>query len=167
MIDPSELQARYAPGEPVRPLLLALAGGLLGCLLALGLDRLLPSPVPGGMVWPALAAEAVGGDPARTGLGTAVVLLGGILGAAVFVYGQVRRFLPAPAALRGLLWGVALGLLLTPSLAARLVPWLGLTTAGGGARTVAAAALVWAELWLGLLAYGLVVGLLNPHRPVS
>lgn len=163
-MDTPDLSARYAPGEDVRPLLRMVAGGLLGSLLALGLDRLVPTPVPGGMIWPILAAGASAGAPDRTGLGSAIVVLGGVLAAALYVYGQVRRFLPGPSALRGALYGLALSLLALPVLAVRAAGWLGLVASPSDSQLVLRAALVLAEMLLSLLVYGLMVGLLNPRR---
>ena len=164
MTSSPDLSARYARGEDVRPLLRMVAGGLLGSLLALGLDWVVPTPVPGGLIWPVLAAGPSAGAPDRLVIGGAIVVLVGVLAAALYVYGQVRRFLPGPSALKGTLYGLALWLLVMPALVARLVGWLGLAASPSDSRLVLRAALLLTEMLLGLLVYGLAVGLLNPRR---
>lgn len=172
------LDSRYAPGEDIRPLIRSIAAGLIGGALALGLDRLIPPaklatfdpagqlalPLPQAMLWPALWSDAVLGDPRQTAAGIAIGLIVATLAAIGFAYGQFRRFVPGPAWLRGLAWAAALGLILVPALLPRAATWLavGMTPGTGAAGWLGAAALVLTRVGLGLVVYGLIVGVLNP-----
>lgn len=178
---PGPLAERYRPGEDLRPLLGGLVGGLLGALALLLLDRVWPTAplatfdpgpetwvsLPPGGLWPALWADAILGDAVPGPAGTALLLVAATLAAWVFVYGQVRRFLPGPTILRGACWGLALWLLVCPFLVPRAAPWLaGAGAAGAPAVPLLPAAIgIWAETLVGLLVYGIVVSLLNPARP--
>lgn len=175
---PRDLDARYAPGEDIRPLVRSIGGGLLGGALALGVDRLIATralaivdpgrefivPLPQGMVWPAVWADAVLGDPLQIGAGAAIALIVATLAAFAYVYGQFRRFVPATPALRGLAWGAVLWLLAAPALLPRTAVWLGTGAAPSTTTSawVIAAAAVLLKTGLGLALYGLVVGWLNP-----
>jgi hypothetical protein len=158
---PPELAPRYAPGEDVAPLVRALGGGLAGGLAALAADLVLPNPAPGGLVWPALWADAVVGDPDALGVGLAATLGVAMLAALVFAYGQFRRFVPWRAGLRGLVWGLAMGLPVGTLLLPRAVAWLPVEPVAAAA----AAGLTVVDLALGLTLYGVVVGQLN--RPTG
>jgi hypothetical protein len=172
------LDKRYAPGEDIRPLIRSIAAGLIGGALVFGLDRLIPLatlatfdpagelaiPLPEAMLWPALWADAVLGEPRQTAAGIAIGLIVATLAAIGFVYGQFRRFVPGPAWLRGLAWAAALGLILVPALLPRAATWLavGMTPDAGAAGWLGASGLVLVKVGLGLALYGLVVGVLNP-----
>ncbi len=177
--DAPDLDARFAPGEDIRPLLRSIAGGLAGGALAIAIDGLIPLaglatfdpigqvaiPLPRGMIWPALWADALLGDPHQTAAGIAGGLVLATLIAFGYAYGQLRRFLPGPAWLRGLGLAAALGLIAMPVLLPRAAVWLAAGMAGGGgtaAAWLAGAALICAKVGLGLAVYGVVVGVLNP-----
>jgi hypothetical protein len=87
-----------------------------------------------------------------------------VLGALVYVYGHVRRFL-GPPVWSGLAWGAVLFALA----GAALLPRLGPVIVDGLPDAAPAAQLTWAtlavvELLAGSLLYGLVVGWANPRR---
>ena len=179
----SGLGPRYQPGQDPEPLLRALAAGLLGAALLLAVDRILPSsqlalfdpllgaaePLPQGLVWPALCADLLVGDPRATGLGAAALVVALSLASFVWVYGQLRRFVPLADPWRGLVWALILGLLAAPTLLAHAIPWLAAGAAGGATPARAAAAALWllVEPALALAAYGLAAGLLCPVGPAS
>jgi len=181
------LDARYAPGEDVGPLLRAIAGGLAGGAMALVLDRAIPAPalatldtglrlaapLPGGWLWPALLADAALGQPRQTAAGAAIALTAATLAALVYAYGQFRRFVPGPPGARGIAWALCVGLAAVPALVPRAAGWLavgvgGIATGATGATSPAgwlvATASVWLKIGLGLVAYGWVLGVLNPPR---
>ena len=156
---PAGLERRYDRGEDVGPLLRSIGGGLAGGLLALAVDRLVPTAGPGPLAWPALFA-AVLGDPGQTVVGLVLGLTLASVAGVVFVYGQFRRFVPGPPAVRGAAWGLGMWLVVGAALFPRAADWLGRGGASG-APLWAAIGLV-LETALGMAVYGAVVGLLNP-----
>jgi hypothetical protein len=88
----------------------------------------------------------------------------GLAAALAYVYGQVRRFLPGRPVLQGALWGTLLWALAGPFLVVQTLPWLSTGTGTDGAARAGEAVLVVAELALGFLLYGAVLGLLTPRR---
>lgn len=176
------LAARYAPGEAAGPLLRALAGGLLGALAALALDRIWPEPflalgqdaggqvagLPFGMLLPSLLSDLLLGQPDRWGLGLLAFALALMLVNFVYVYGQFRRFVPGGDHWRGLVWGLLVGLLAAGSLLPRTGAWLAAGVEGRGAGLqLAAAVAVVLEFLLCLAAYGLTAGLISPAGPAD
>lgn len=177
-LPPAGLSPRYEPGQDPEPLLRALAAGLLGTALLLVVDRILPStqlalfdpligaarPLPQGLLWPALCADLLVGDPSATGIGVSALGVALSLASFVWVYGQLRRFVPLPDPWRGLIWAAILGLMVGPTLLAHAIPWLAAGSAGGASPIRAVAAALWllVEPALGLAAYGLSAGLLCP-----
>lgn len=176
------LAARYAPGEAAGPLLRALAGGLLGALAALALDRIWPEPflalgqdvggqaagLPFGMLLPSLLSDQLLGQPDRWGLGLLAFALSLTLVNFVYVYGQFRRFVPGGDHWRGLTWGLLVGLLAAGSLLPRTGAWLAAGVEGRGAGLQFAAAVAVAlEFLLCLAAYGLTAGLISPAGPAD
>jgi hypothetical protein len=156
------LMLRYSPGEDARPLLGALAGGIVGAVLALAIDRIIPSPVPGQLIWPALmtAALPLGGTVA----GAVLLVAAAALAALVFVYGQFRRFVPGPPWAAGVVWGVVAAAVVGSTLVPRAAPWLSAQDGVDAGTTVVAASLVVLEVTIGSLLYGICVGVLNPRR---
>ena len=156
------LMLRYSPGEDARPLLGALAGGIVGAVLALAVDRIIPSPAPGQLIWPALmtAALPLGGTVA----GAALLVAAAVLAALVFVYGEFRRFVPGPPWAAGVAWGVVAVAVVGSALLPRAAPWLSGPEGADATHVVAAASLVVLEVTIGLLLYGICVGVLNPRR---
>jgi hypothetical protein len=176
------LAGRYAPGEAAGPLLRALAGGLLGALAAMALDRIWPEPflalgqdpggqvsgLPFGMLLPSLLSDLLLGQPERWGLGLLAFTLALMLLNFVFVYGQFRRFVPGGDPWRGLTWGLLVGLLAAGSLLPRAGSWLtaGLEGRGAGLQLFGAFAVV-LEFLLCAAAYGLTAGLISPGAPAD
>ncbi len=172
---------RYRAGEDPEPLLRALAAGLLGGGLVLLVDRLLPSgqlavfdplvgsaaALPQGLLWPALLSQALLGRPLATAAGAAALLILLSLASFVYVYGQLRRFLPGAPILQGLTYSGLLWLLACPALIPRARDWLASGFAGGASAGGATAAALWLllEPALALAAYGLTVGWICPQRP--
>jgi hypothetical protein len=158
-----DLGPRYAPGEDVGPLVRGLGGGLLGGAAGLLLDRLVVSPGGFTWLWPALFGSAVWGDPTATAAGAAVSLtLAGALGL-VFVYGQVRRFVPGRPIGAGMAWGAVIALGALAGLLPRSAAWMaspGVTPA----RLMGMSAAAMAEVVVTALVYGAIVGWLNPRR---
>ena len=179
----SLLDARNDVGEDATPLLRSLAGGLLGAALALVIDRLWPSsqlavfdPLRGDAVelplqlaLPAIASELLTGVPDRTGVGIAAISVRLTLLAFVYTYGCIRRFLPLGDVLRGLIWGGLVWMTLAPSLLPRTVAWLaaGIGASAPPASVLWSAQFLMIESLVCLLAYGAVVGALNPARSHS
>lgn len=176
-------QLREDPGEDATPVLRSIAGGVLGAGLALAIDRLWPSaqlayPDPAGgealrlpyaLALPAIASDLVSGAPDRIGVGIAAMIVLLTLLAFVFTYGRIRRFFPEGDVRRGLIWGALVWMTLAPSLLPRSVGWL----EAGVAASAPPSSVLWAaqalvtESLVCLLAYGAVVGALNPARPRS
>lgn len=162
---PEGIAARYDPGEDVRPLLRAAAGGVLGVAAALALDGVLPLSGGPRWLWSALWGSAgratAGPDLAVTG----ATCVAGILLGFVFAYGQLRRFLPRRPALAGLVYGLALWTLTWPTMllrASRLVEPAGVPATAELLRLSAGIVL---ETLAGCAVFGAVLGLLNArHR---
>jgi hypothetical protein len=159
----TDLTPRYAPGEDVEPLVRALGGGALGVLMALALDGLVVSAPDVRWALPALLAQAVGGDRTATALGTAVVVVLGLCGGLLFAYGQVRRFLPGRSWVAGAAWGAGAWLLAAGALLPSTVDWHAIGGVPEPARVLAMASLVTVETLAAGLAYGTIVGVLNPR----
>ncbi|HQZ70549.1 MAG TPA: hypothetical protein PK826_04340 [Anaerolineae bacterium] len=171
------LAARFAPGEAAGPLLRALAGGLLGALAALAVDRIWPEPflalgqdadgrllrLPYELLLPSLLADQLLGQPDRWGLGLLAFALSLMLVNFVYVYGQFRRFIPGGDLWRGLAWGLLMALLSAGTLLPRVGAWLepAFLDRGAGLQLAAAGAVV-LEFFLVLAAYGLTAGLISP-----
>ncbi len=181
-VEAASLAARYAPGEAAGPLLRALGGGLLGAMAALAVDRIWPDPflslgsgadgqalgLPAGLLIPSVLSDQLLGQPARWGLGILAFALGLMLINFVYVYGQVRRFVPAADQWRGLCWGLLVGLLSAGTLLPRTGLWLAAGVEGRGAGLqLAAAGAVVLEYLLALAAYGLTAGLISPAEAVA
>lgn len=155
---PDGLERRHDRGEDIGPLLGAVGGGLAGGVLALVVDRLVPTPGAATLVWPMLFAAALG-DPAQTAAGLALGLASAGVAAVVFVYGQFRRFVPGPPVVRGIAWGLGMWLVASATLLPRAAYWLG--HRAPGAPLWSAIGLV-VETAAGMAVYGAVVGVLNP-----
>ena len=162
-IDPQELLApRHAPGEDARPLVASLVGGVVGVVVMLFIDRIVPSPAPNQMLWPALLGSTL--PLASTAGAVSVMAAAGALAALVFTYGQFRRFVPGEPWHVGLAWGSVCLAIVGPMLLPRSAPWLQASAGGDANAAVVAAALIVLEATAGLLAYGVCVGVANPRR---
>ena len=160
-MDTQRLSRRYSPGEDAAPLLRALAGGLIGALLALAIDWLVPSGCAGSSAWTALVASAFGGRVAAS-TGVAVALVATLSAAVAFAYGQFRRFVPGPPWLAGIVWSGAVWLVVGPMLLPGAAAWEGFAPAANGLPPLLPALGLVAETALGVIVYGAVVGYLNP-----
>jgi hypothetical protein len=154
---------RYSRGEDVRPLLGALVGGVLGASLSLVIDRLVPSPAPSDMMLPALVSSLLPFAGEGLSVGVLLVMVLAVLSALVFVYGQFRRFVPGPPWAAGVAWGVLMAVAAASALAPLAAPSI-----GGGEVVSLAAALVGGlsvlfEIVIGAVAFGFVVGVVNPR----
>jgi hypothetical protein len=161
MIENQDLARRYSPGENVAPLLRALAGGLAGALLALALDWVVPSAAAPGLAWPSLIASAVAETP-RPSMGLAIGLAAASLAALAFAYGQFRRFIPGPAWLAGIAWGMGLWLVAAPMLLPGATFWQEFAASGSTTVPLLPALGLVFETTAGIALYGAAVGFLNP-----
>lgn len=161
MSDPAELAPRYAPGEDPAPLLRAVVGGVLAATVALGVDRLVGGPGPDGWIWPSTLADLLLRDAGATGAGIAIGIVLAALGGLVYAYGQVRRFLPGPAWMKGAAAGAIAWLALAPALLPRASAWL---SSAGAAGATAQASVAVLETLAGALLAGIVLGVANPPR---
>ncbi len=141
--------ARWARGEDVRPLVRSLSAGVVGLGGALAIDWL----VPNGSSWAKLGGSltgtgTTGGLVSVAALAVAVALL--------YTYGQVRRFLALPRPAGGVVFTLALWLVLGPLLLVRAT-WVAPEPAAARA-TLAAAWLLVTETTAGVLWLGCLIG---------
>lgn len=159
-----ELWPRYEPGEELGPLLRGFGGGVIGGLLALTVDWIIAAAASAPWVWPTVASSAAGqsGD-VRTG--AILVLAGGVAAALVFVFGEFRRFVPGSGVVAGAVYGLIVWLVAAPLL---LPYWPVLARATDDPVAVLVlASLAVGQSFLALVAFGVVVGWMNPHDRVE
>jgi hypothetical protein len=161
-MSPDTLSPRYAAGEDPRPLVRALAGGLLGATAALCVDRLVFVPGLGTWSWPALLAGRFLGDRSSTAAGCALLVVVTCAIALLLAYGQVRRFLAGPAWWRGACVGLIAWLMAGPVVLPAYLPVLG--AVAEPTMAFGQAALLVAETCMGAVLCGVVIGGLNPPR---